>query len=274
MCSKSLPFIYDMSFELYSQYTDPRNQVFLSQQVALSTKRATYIVTISENAKSEIAAFYNFDQSKIGVYYPSVDTSHFYKRSSLEVKAVQKKYALPSRYMLFIGNIEPRKNLKNLLLAYATLPKPIRSSLPLVLVGANGWQNDEIFELISELRRQGNSIIMPDKYVIDADLPAVYTGATLFVYPSEYEGFGIPPLEAMACGVPVILASNSSLPEAAGDAALYVDALSVNEISAAITKLSANTKLMSDFRKKGYQQIKKFSWDKSAVKLLADIEEL
>lgn len=272
--SKSIPFIYDISYEKYPHFADPRNQIFLSTQVKKAAQRATHVATISRSAKSEITQFYDVSPDKVGVYYPAVDTAHYYKRSASEVKNIKRKYSLPDNYILFVGNIEPRKNLKSLLLAYEMLAKDLAPQHPLVLIGAKGWQNNGIFSIIKRLQKQGLQIIFPSSYVIDSDLPAIYSGASLFVYPSIYEGFGIPPIEAMACDVPVICADNSSLPEAAGDAAVYVDALSVNNIAAAMDKVLRNKKLRSSLIKRGQEQVAQFSWTKSASDLLRTIKDI
>ncbi len=269
--SKSVPFIYDISYERYPQFAEPRNQVFLSEQVKKAAARASHVVTISESAKHEICDFYNLPAKKVGAYYPAVDTAVYYRRTNKEVTAVKKKYGIAGNYLLFVGNIEPRKNLKNLLLAYEQVPLDLQKKYPLVLVGAKGWQDDEIFDIISRLNKQGSSVQLPSQYVSDNDLPAIYSGATAFIYPSIYEGFGIPPVEAMACGVPVISADNTSLPEATGEAALFVNALSVDDIAAAIVRLLGSPELRQELTTKGYAQASKFSWDESAQKLLEDI---
>ncbi|MEO8911690.1 MAG: glycosyltransferase family 1 protein [Candidatus Saccharimonas sp.] len=272
--SKSIPFMYDISYERYPQFAEPRNQVFLSDQVKKSARRANRIVTISESAKSEICDFYKLSTDKVGVYYPAVDTKIYYKRTTKETEDVKSKYGLVDNYILFVGNIEPRKNLKNLLLAYELLPPSIQSTYPLVLVGAKGWQDGEIFDIIARLNKQRNNVLFPSKYVTDEDLPAIYSGATAFIYPSIYEGFGIPPIEAMACELPVICANNSSLPEAVGDAALLVDAGSVTDIADAMNKLLGDKKFQNLLIKKGKRQVSKFSWDDSARKLLNDIRSM
>jgi glycosyltransferase involved in cell wall biosynthesis len=266
--SKSVPIIYDLSYEKYAEFAEPRNQAFLSAQVKKSAQRASHIITISQNSKNEICDFYQIPQEKISIAYPAVDTSHFYPRTKEEVSKVLKKYKLSGQYILFVGNIEPRKNLINLLLAYEKLPDSLRKKYSLVLVGAKGWQDEKIFETIKRLQERGDIIQLPSSRVSDVDMPAVYSGASVFVYPSIYEGFGIPPIEAMACKAPVVASNNSSLPEACGDAALLVNAESIKEMSNGIKSLLSDKDMKLKYTSLGAHQVKKFSWDKSAKILL------
>ncbi|QQS20179.1 glycosyltransferase family 4 protein [Candidatus Saccharibacteria bacterium] len=272
--SKSVPFIYDLSFEKYPEFAEPRNQAFLSDQVKKSAKRASHIATISKNSKKEISMFYNTPLDHIGVYYPAVNTEVFHKRTNKEIKKVKNKYGILGQYILFVGNIEPRKNLKNLLLAYEKLDVSTRKNHPLLLVGAKGWQDGEIVEIIARLKSAGNTILRPSGYVNDADLPAIYSGASLFVYPSIYEGFGIPPIEAMACGVPVISSDNSSLPEAVGDAAKMVSAESVSELADAINVVLSSSSLQKDMISEGFKQVRRFSWPREAKKMIETLQNI
>lgn len=267
--SKSIPIIYDLSYEKYPEFAEPRNQAFLSSQVRKTVSRADHIITISQNSKREIREFYGVGESSISVAYPAVDTAHYYRRSQNEINKALKKYHLEGSYILFVGNIEPRKNLIHLLLAYEKLPSQLRKKYSLVLVGAKGWQDAQIFETIQRLQSQGNLIQLPSKRVSDADMPAIYSGASVFVYPSIYEGFGIPPIEAMACGVPVVASDNSSLPEACGKAAILVSSRSKDEIKTAIQTILTDSADSRKAREKlGRHQVAKFSWGKSAAQLM------
>ena len=138
----------------------------------------------------------------------------------------------------------------------------------MLLVGAKGWQDDEIINTIERLRERGDIIQMPSHRVEDADLPAIYSGASVFVYPSIYEGFGIPPLEAMACGVPTVTSDNSSLPEAAGDASKLVDASSIESISAGLLLVLSDDSYQKLLVARGNQQVDKFSWRRAAERLI------
>lgn len=266
--SKSVSVIYDLSFEHFPQYTEPNNQKFLSSNVKKTVNRSNEIVTISKNSQKEIINFYKIDKSRIHIIYPGIDQSIMFRWPKDQIEKIKAKYGIFGNYILFVGNIEPRKNLKNLLLAYEKLDESMRKQYSLLLIGARGWLDNEIFEIIERLRINGNHIQQPYGYVEDRDLPALYSGASLFVYPSHYEGFGIPPLEAMACGVPVISSDNSSLPEAVGDAAIKVSANSVYKLASAIKELLVDEKKRQQLTGKGFAQVDKYSWDKEAQKLL------
>ncbi len=272
--SKSVSFVYDLSFEYFPQYVEPRNQKFLSDNVRKSVERSNKIITISTNSQKEICDFYSVPSKDVSIVYPGIDQRVFYRRPEEQIKKIKARYGIHGKYILFVGNIEPRKNLKNLLLAYEKLDQSVRNEYSLLLVGARGWLDDEIFEIIERLRTNGSHIQQPLDYVKDDDRPAIFSGASLFVYPSLYEGFGIPPVEAMACGVPVITSDNSSLPEAVGSAAKVVDAKSIIELADVMSTVLADKKLQENMVQEGYKQVDKFSWDNEAKKLLKILEEI
>ena len=272
--SKAVSVIYDLSFEFFPQYVEPRNQKFLSEQVRRSVKRSSKTVTISKNSQKEITEFYDIPIENVPIVYPGIDQTEFYRRPPDEVEDIKARYGIHGKYILFVGNIEPRKNLKNLLLAYEQLDKDIRAEYSILLVGARGWLDGEIFDIIKRLRKNGDHIQQPLEYVKDNDRPGIYSGASLFVYPSLYEGFGIPPVEAMACGVPVITSNNSSLPEAVGAAALMVDANDVEELTKTMASVLKNHKQQEKMIADGFKQADKFSWDREARKLIKIIEEV
>lgn len=272
--SKSVSVVYDLSFEYHAQYVEPNNQKFLSEQVRKTVERSAKIITISKNSQKEIVDFYNIPESKTAIVYPGIDQSQFFRWPEEAVNKVKAKYGIHGKYILFVGNIEPRKNLKNLLLAYEKLDDATRKEYSLLLIGARGWLDGEIFDIIERLRIAGNFIQQPLGYVKDKDRAALYSGASVFAYPSKYEGFGIPPVEAMACGIPVISSDNSSLPEAVGDAAEKVSADSVEELTNAIEKVLSDKKLQAEMITRGFDQADKFNWDTEAQKLLDAFEEV
>jgi glycosyltransferase involved in cell wall biosynthesis len=271
--TKTIVIIHDLSFIYFPQYANPINLSDTTRFVPRAVKKASHIMTISLNSRKEIMDYFKVPASKISIVSPAVDTNFFYKRPASEVNKVRAKYKLPKHYILYEGTIEPRKNIEGLLAAYEQLDEGLQSKYGLVLAGGKGWQDGGITQAISRLKRKGLNIVQTG-YVPDEDAPAIFSGAAIFTFPSHYEGFGIPPLEAMACGVPVISANNSSLPEVIGNAGILVDINSQTELTSAIEKLLKDEKLQKDLINRGYQQIKNFSWDKSAGQLKQALEKL
>jgi alpha-1,3-rhamnosyl/mannosyltransferase len=217
---------------------DKGNREYLARTVPFSLKNAQNVIAVSEFSKSEIVKYYGMDPNLISVAHPSIDRTHFYKRSPEEVKSVRLKYDIyDEKYILSVGNIEPRKNYGRLIDAYTALPKKITDEYPLVIVGAGGWNNKDILDKIQQAKENGYKIINPKQFVLDEDMPALYSGATFFVFTPIYEGFGMSPLEAYACGTPVIASKVASVPEAAGKAALYVDPYKVEDITAKMQQM-------------------------------------
>lgn len=263
--SKSAVVIYDLSFELYKQYSDEKNAEFLSKGTKKSLKQVNAVFTISENAKHEIIDFYKAPSSEVHVATPAADQRYFYKRSPEEIEDVKRKYGIRKNYILALSNLEPRKNLDTLVDAYCALPASYRKNLSLLLVGVSGWKTDKLFNKIVDLVKEGYDIIRPNEYVSDKDKPAIISGAKMLVYPSHYEGFGMPPLEALACGVPVIAADNSSLPEVIEKAGTMLNCDNTEGITNAMREYIDNgEKIQSDILKEGPKQASKFSWEKSA----------
>lgn len=264
---KKVVVIYDLSFKKYPQYSDKKNEIFLNKFVPKAVKKADHIITISQNSKKEIIEFYNASPDKVSIINPSYSKDIFKPQKKDSIEKIKEKYKIGSNYFLFTSSLEPRKNVLGIIKAYVSLPLEIRKENSLVLVGGKGWKDEEIWLEIEKQRKQGNKIITPG-YVLEEELPIFYSGANIFLYPSIYEGFGIPILEAMACGAPVITSNISSMPEVAGDAALLVNPEKSEEIKEAIIEIVNNDNLRKDLIDKGFKQIKKFSWEESAKKLL------
>jgi alpha-1,3-rhamnosyl/mannosyltransferase len=258
--------VFDLSYEHYRQFADEGNAKFLSEGVRRSINRTGKVIAISQNAKKEIAEFYRLKPSRIEVATPAVDQRQFYRRSRKEVEDVKRKYGIDAkRYILALSNLEPRKNLEALVDAYCRLPAAERKDTALLLVGVSGWKAEALFKDIIKRVEDGYNIIRPSKYVKDKDKPAIISGATMMVYPSHYEGFGMPPLEALACGVPVITADNSSLPEVVGKAGRMVPSTDTDKLVEAIKGYLADIdKVTEKARTDGPEQAGNFSWKKSA----------
>ena len=227
--------------------------------------------TISENSKDELVELYGVDEDKITVGYPAVDQHYFFKRSEAEITRVKDKYNIRGDYIIALSNLEPRKNLSALIEAYCSLDKTFTDRVGLLIVGVNGWKTETLFEEIIEKVKQGYNIMRPSEYVEDADKPAVISGAKMLVYPSHYEGFGIPPVEALACGVPVIATDNSSLPEAVGDAGYLIEK-SPKAIAAAMQQVLEDWEAESKkVQRKGPAHAATFNWVETAQAFLDTI---
>jgi glycosyltransferase involved in cell wall biosynthesis len=271
--SKNITFIHDVSFLRYPEFTEPRNLIFLKNNIRNWAKRSDVVATLSESSKKDLQEYLQVPKDKIEIISCGIDAKVFYHRPESQIINIKQKYNIDGDYLLYVGNIEPRKNLMKLLEAYEIVTKTL-PSLKLLIIGSDGWLNEAVISKIAELQHEGLGVMRPAVYVPDEDLPAIYSGALMLVHPAIYEGFGIPPLEAMACGIPVIVGNNSSLPEVVGSAGTYVDIQSAKDISHAITNLIENKKARDELIKKGYVQSAKFSWLKSANKLIAIAESL
>ena len=187
---------------------------------------------------------------------------------------LKKKYGIKGEYILFVGTLQPRKNIVRLIEAFSRVSRSslIPNTLSLIIVGKKGWLYEEILEAPKKFDVQGKVKFLD--FVPDEDLPAFYKHAVCFVLPSLYEGFGLPILEAMKYGCPVITSNISSLPEAGGDAALYVDPLDVNDITKNLELIIKDSELRKKLIEKGYEQVKKFSWEKTAKETLKVLESI
>lgn len=224
--------VHDVTYLAVPGCVDKGNRDYLTLTVPFSIKNSRNIIAVSEFSKSEMVKYYKLDPKNIYVAHPSVDRKHFYRRSAEEIHKVKAKYDIFSEhYILSVGNIEPRKNYVRLVDAYTSLPKSFTDKYPLVIVGAGGWNNHDIKERIQAAKEQGYHIINPGRFVEDKDMPALYSGAKLYIFVPIYEGFGMSPLEAYACGTPVVASKVASVPEAAGKAAVYVDPYGVRDIA-------------------------------------------
>jgi glycosyltransferase involved in cell wall biosynthesis len=263
---RTVATIHDLVYHLYPEYTQPAMLRALRRRMPAHAARADGIVTDSHATKKDIVSTLGVPAEKVTViplaagseFRPVADPAH--------LAAVRAKYDLPERFVLFVGNVEPRKNLLRLLAAVERLAADPAFRHRLVIVGARGWKSDEIMARLDALAARKLAVHLG--YVPDVDLPAIYTLADLFAFPSLYEGFGIPPLEAMACGVPVICSNASSLPEVCGDAAVYFDPRSEEELVEAIRSVLRDDGLTSDLRERGLRQAAKFSWRETARRLL------
>ncbi|MBC7260731.1 MAG: glycosyltransferase family 4 protein, partial [Chloroflexi bacterium] len=223
------------------------------------------VITDSQASKMDLANFLNIPEETVHVIYGGVSTC-YHPISSEEAARTASRYDLPKRYILFVGSVEERKNLRRLLQACARLWRE-GEVRPLVVVGPHKWKYRRILQTVEELGISEHVIFTG--YVPDEALPALYSGADLFVFPSLYEGFGLPPLEAIACGTPVVCSNTSSLPEVVGDAALMVDPYDVEALAEAMHRVLSDTALREELRQKGLARAKMFTWERAARETLA-----
>lgn len=269
--STNATFVCDVSYLLYPEFVSPKNQNFLEKNIYKWVKRSDRVLAISENARQEIIKTLGVASEKTLLVPCGVDPSQFFKRDIDEVAAFKRDYGIKGGYILYLGNIEPRKNIERLVDAYKLLPKELRKKYSLVLVGGGGWLDEPIKEKIYQEQKNGLSIIKLNKYVPDDKLPALYSGAEILVHPALYEGFGISPLQAMACETPVVVANNSSLPEVVGSAGLMVEALNVKDISAKMERLLIDRKLRKALISKGKTQAQVYNWENSANIIVSNL---
>lgn len=260
--------IHDLSFEHLPETFNRRSRAQLRLTVRRSARKAARIVSLSEHGKRDIIATYGISPELVTAI-PLAAPPHFEPvANERELQRIRHTYGIAQDYILSVGSIQPRKNLSRLLSAYARLrgARP-NSKLPqLVIVGKRAWLYDETLKSIDE-SGAGRSVIVTG-YVPGNDLPALYSGALCFVYPSYFEGFGLPPLEAMKCGTPVIAGNRTSLPEVVGDAGLMVDPFDVGALASAIEQLIDNPDFRLQLRVKGLNRARMFDWRETARRTL------
>lgn len=251
--------------------TNPETEKWMARaywkiQIPIAARYADFVITSSEFAKKEIIGRYGTPGDKIRVIPISYNSHCKPIVPGPEAEAVRKKYFIPERYILYVGTIQPRKNISTLIKAFSALVKKGAISHKLVITGRKGWLYAPLFELIKNEGMEERVIFTG--FVPDEELPYIYNGADLFVYLSLFEGFGIPPLEAMACGVPVICSNTTSLPEVVGDAGILVNPLDQKAVEGSMLMVLEDSGMRAKMRKKGLIQAKKFSWERTAIETL------
>ena len=266
--------IHDLSFEHLPETFKRRSRTQLRLTVRHSARRATRILSLSEHGRRDLIETYGISADRIDAI-PLAAPDHFGPVSDTrELQRVRHIYGIHGKYILAVGSIQPRKNLARLIKAYASLRGDSSADkLPkLVLVGKCAWLYDETLRTLDQTGVK--EAVVLTGYVPEADLPALYSGALCFVYPSYFEGFGLPPLEAMKCGAPVIVGNRTSLPEVVGDAALQVDPFDVDAIAAAIKRLLNDGPLRNELSRKGQERASAFSWRETARRTLKIYEQV
>ena len=266
--------IHDLSFEHLPQTFNRRSRTQLRLTVRHSARRAARILSLSEHTRHDIIETYGVKPQRVTAI-PLAAPEHFGPISdNRELQRVRHNYGIDRDYILSVGSIQPRKNLARLVRAYASLRGDgSADTLPkLVLVGKCAWLYDETLRALDETNVK-DAVVLTG-YVPERDLPALYSGALCFVYPSYFEGFGLPPLEAMKCGSPVVVGNRTSLPEVVGDAALAVDPFDVDAIAGAIRRLVNDSALRRELSIKGQERANEFTWRETAKKTLAVYKEV
>jgi glycosyltransferase involved in cell wall biosynthesis len=257
-------FIHDLTYVRVPNAAVPELVGYLNAVVPRALKRADVVIVNSEATKTDIIDIYGTPPEKISTIQFGVHP-HF-TPSKKPLAALRAKYSLPQQpYILTVGTVQPRKNYARLIEALAVL-RAEGIDATLVIAGGKGWMETPIFETVARLKLEPYVRFLG--YVDDSDLPALYTHAAAFAMPSLYEGFGLPVLEAMACGTPVVTSTVSSLPEAAGDAALLVDPTNIEAIADALRRIISDTRLAQELRAKGLAHVMPFTWGRTAKQLL------
>jgi glycosyltransferase involved in cell wall biosynthesis len=270
--ARGLVTIHDLSFVRVPECADPGLRAFLEKVVPAAVMRARRILADSENTRKDLIEILRADPDGISVITPAVEPRFRREDAVARLDDVRARYRLPDRFILGLGTLEPRKNFVRLIAAFGQLVRETDLPHALVIGGKPGWLYQDIYRQANQEDLAGR-VLFPG-FVADEDLPALYSLADVFVFPSLYEGFGIPVLEAMACGTPVVTSNNSSLPEAAGNAALMVEATDSTGLAEAIAKTLDDTELSRRMIAAGYDQASRFTWQRSAQALLKAYERV
>ncbi len=258
--------VYDLSFIRYPERLTHTRRLYLQTFTGLSCRRSRRVIAISQSTADDLVTLLHIPRERIDLALPGIDP-RFTRLPDATVAAFRASHRLPERFLLFLGTLEPRKNLPMLLRAYAALPTADRSAVPLILAGGKGWLSDDIPRTIAECSLQVD-VQLPG-YIPDDELPLWYNAAETFVYPSIYEGWGLPVTEALACGTPVITTTESSLPEAAGEAGLCLPPLDIPGWTAALARAIHDPEWRRDRGTRGQIHAAQFSWARTAEQTVA-----
>jgi len=255
--------IHDLSVFKWAHCHPVERVRFMQKEIPLALKRADVVVTVSEFIRREVMEFFGLSRKRV-VVIPLAAAAEFVPRTHDESHPVLSDHGLRyGGYTLFVGTIEPRKNLSGLLDAYSILPREVRQGYPLVVVGDRGWRSEALHDRLMSAQREGWAAYLG--YVAEADLPVIFSSARAFAFPSLYEGFGLPVLEAMASGVPVVCSNSASLPEVAGNAAAICSAEDVDALSRLLLRAIEDEEWRQDAIAAGLAHARTFSWDRMAL---------
>lgn len=259
---RSLVTVHDLGYRYFPQAHTRFQRVYLDLSTRWNARSAAHILADSQATRADLARMYGTPPAKVTVAYPGYDESLAPVRDPAILAAVRDRYSIPGTYFLYLGTLQPRKNLARLVLAFSRLP----TRATLVLAGQRGWLADDLFALIRRMGLEGR-VLCPG-YIRPEDRAPLFSGALAFVFPSLYEGFGLPVLEAQACGCPVICSNTSSLPEVAGDGALQVPPEDIAALADAMARLEDDPDLRRDLTERGFANLRRFSWEQCARTVL------
>ncbi len=263
---KSIITIHDLAFLLYPHFLTKESARYYGQ-IDQAWRQCDHIIAVSEATKQDSIKMLGVPEQKITVIHEAANPAYHPLPKPEAWQHVKTKYGLEQEFILFVSTIEPRKNLPGLLQAYRRLRDEYKRPELLVLAGANGWLWQEVYETVERLGLKKQVAFLG--HVPSEDLPYLYSTARLFVHPAFYEGFGLPPLEAMTCGVPTIVSNTAALPEVVGDAALLIDPHDIDGLTVALWRALTEEELRQDLISKGFKRAKKFSWLRAAEETLA-----
>ncbi len=262
---KSVITIHDLNFLLYPHFLTPQSASYYGQ-IDQAVRKCDQIIAVSESTKRDIVRLTGAPENKITVVYEAAHPMFRPFDDPAQVAGVKERLGIPRDYILFVSTIEPRKNVPTLLMAFKRLLDSYKLPVNLVLAGEKGWLFKEVFALVEKLDLNGRVQFLGR--VSPEDLLGLYNAAQMLVHPAFYEGFGLPPLEAMACGTPVVVSNTSALPEIVGDAALLVDPTDADGMAVAMWRVLSDEGLQRQMREKGLRRARRFSWKKAALETL------
>jgi glycosyltransferase involved in cell wall biosynthesis len=273
---RSVATVHDLGFLYHPEAHTLSQNLYLRWSTRYNARAAICVVADSEATRRDLVKLYGIPEEKIVVVYPGRDDTLAPITDPAKLKAARDRYGLAGPYFLYVGTLQPRKNLVRLVEAFAKMleesDQVLPSGLHLVLAGQKGWLADDLLGQVRKLGL-GNRVVLTG-YVPDSDLPALLSGALAFVFPSLYEGFGLPVLEAMACGTPVVCSNTSSLPEVARNAALLVEPQDTTALAEALARIAGEEELRTTLTERGLARVQDFSWQRSAEQVLGVLENV
>ena len=263
-CS-SVVTVYDLGHIIGGIYP-AIDSMYMNIGLRWSIRKSSAIIAISDNTKTDLVTMLGAEEKKIHRIYLGIDASYRLINDSNLLGSVRAKYSLPSKFILTVSSLHRRKNLQNLVRAFSLIKEGDGTDHKLVIVGIPKWQHSAIIDEINSSPFRSEILLLSS--IPEHDLPAIYNLASVFAFPSLYEGFGLPLIEAMACGCPVVCSNTSSLPEVAGDAAVLIDPVNIEQLANGISSVLVNQTLKEDLKAKGLRRASQFSWEKTAKETL------